>query len=594
MVDRLNQKKVPRRYVLLGAAGLGMGLLGCAAPGPSAPQIVEKEVIKTVIVEKPVEIERKVIETVDREVVRTVEIEKPVMIEKEVVRTIEIEKIVTKEVEVFPGLERGGTIIPVSTATPGSFDPHTESHYSSHLILYSVCESLLTLTPELQMGARLANDLEVSKDGLTYTFYLRDDAYFHPPFERKVTADDWVWWVDYAKEQPFMTSYLEKIVSKRAVDNFTFEFTLDKPFPAIWLSFGDPMYPGSQMVSPDAIDEGWNMKTHPIGTGPFYWDEYRERDRVILKKFDKWWGPDDQPYFDDMVWRIIPEQQVAITSLGAGQVDFVNNIVPEVAPAAMRLSGVNTHLLTSTWTWVHPFNCRDPPMNDYRMRKACQHATDYEELIQGSTYGYGTNATMGMIPPDMFWKDIMTPLNYEYSLEQAMALMTEAGYPNGVSINGMIWQDYPSMISDATILKSQWKKIGIDMNIEMVESGEFGARWNLEASEEPNWDFHTNGVAGRYDPDQYYIYFHSKGGVNFMAYYDDEVDSLLDAGRIEPDTNKRAEIYDKFHKKVFTDEQAWTIPYALPWFGALRDNIRGYHPHPAGIPDFNTAWRKTL
>jgi len=310
-----------RILALLIIAVLLSGTLASCAP--AEPQVVEKVVKETVIVEKEVVVEKAVKETVV--------VEKEVSVEKVVKETVVVEKEVEKEVVITATPEpKGGEITYGLTLIVSGVDPHSGSSSELGIFLTSVYDPLVWRDQEGKFYPGLAKSWEISDDGLTYTFHLRDDVTFHDgePFNAAAVKASFERIVDpelkSRKAVYMMGSYKETEI----VDDYTVKIHFETPY-APFLDSVSQVY--LAMASPKAMEE-WGIdgyREHQVGTGPFMVEEYVPKDHIVLvKNPDYNWAPEimrhqGPAYLDKITFRFYPDAATRAPALEAGEAQIM-------------------------------------------------------------------------------------------------------------------------------------------------------------------------------------------------------------------------------------------------------------------------------
>jgi peptide/nickel transport system substrate-binding protein len=168
----------------------------------------------------------------------------------------------------------------------------------------------------------------------------------------------------------------------------------------------------------------------------------------------------------------------------------------------------------------------------------------------------------------------------EYDPDKATALMQEAGYPDGFKMNIVPLPQYPEMVRAAEILKEQWSKIKVDVEVRVVDPGILG-----DVFTNREWDCWYSGTTQGYDPhEKLYAYYHSgEGTYNFQKWSDPKVDELLDAALETRDAAKRTEYYTEANQ-IIIDSSSRVATYERITAMAMRPKIANYQIRHDSIP----------
>ena len=402
----------------------------------------------------------------------------------------------------------GGTLRVALPAEPPGLDPTTNTAAVIDRVVYNnVYEGLVKINRHGEIVPALAESLpEVSEDGLVWTFHLRRGVKFHDGHE--LTAADVVYTferdMDPATGVPH-PEYYAPIESVEALDDYTVQFTLKEPNSMFLFNLAR----GDSIIVPKGAGE--ELKSHPNGTGPFKFVEWVRGDHVTLERFEDYYGTDAEgnklPYLDRVIIKFIPDPSAQIAALKAGDIDVIAYILsPESAvdiandPRFKVLEGVTTGDV------ILAINNSREPFNDVRVRRAISYAINREEIIEGAMFGYGTPIGSHMSPINPNYIDLTWV--YPYDPEKAKELLAEAGYPNGFHAVLKLPQPYNYSVRSGEIVAAQLKEVGIDLDIQIIEWGQWIDRVFLNA----DYDLTIIGHAEAFDigiyakPDYYFRY----------------------------------------------------------------------------------------
>jgi ABC-type transport system substrate-binding protein len=220
----------------------------------------------------------------------------------------------------------GGTLIAAFSADPAGFDPQRGPSGMSHVVIEQVYSTLMALDPDAKPYPELAESYEVSEDGLSYTFKLRQGVKFHSGDD--LTAEDVKFSFDRLRAKDSGYSYgaqVETIASVDVIDPHTVQFKLSKrtgPF-LIYMAF-----PGSSIVPKKLVESGHDLNAQPVGSGPFKFVSYQPRQAIVFEKNPNYFEA-GKPYFDAMEYRIISDITALTNAVMSGEVNFSNEIPPK-------------------------------------------------------------------------------------------------------------------------------------------------------------------------------------------------------------------------------------------------------------------------
>jgi peptide/nickel transport system substrate-binding protein len=326
----------------------------------------------------------------------------------------------------------------------------------------------------------------------------------------------------------------------------------------------------SAIVSKEFVEAGNNLQLKTNGTGPFFISEYVPGDHITLEKNSNYFVP-EQPYLDKIVFRIIPEEISRTTALRNGDVDLIE-IKEPLTLRSLQSNSFKIYRQPVLSYYLLGFNTTREPLNNPRVRSALSLAIDREEIINMVAFGEGT--VVGPMNPTVKpWA--ISPENfeeYEYNPEKAKSILAEVGYPNGFEFNIVVASRY-SFDKIAQVIQSQLSKIGVKVNIELVEWGIFISKWR-----ESDFDSFVSLNSGSIDPDvQFFRTFHSNGSTNVFLYNNSIVDKLLEEGRKEPNVVERIKIYNQL-QNILVKESPILFLYSPNVLYASQNYVEGFKP----------------
>ena len=456
-------------------------------------------------------------------------------------------------------------------------NPILSTDTTSSAIEGVIFTGLVKVDKNLDFIPDLAQSWKVSKNGLVWTFKLRKDVTWHDgkPF----TADDVKFTFDTLLN-PKINSVrrgdyiiVGKPIQFKVVDKYNVKAILPKPFSPFLTSAGMGILP-KHLLDGKVLDMS-DFNRHPIGTGPFIFVEYKSGDHVLVKRNPKYYG--GAPKLDQILFKIVPDENTALVALRSGDIDETGIPPKDFHP----IKHVNLYKYDALLYTYFGFNLKSPKFSDVRVRKALSYAVNRKQLIGLIYMGLASPAYSPSAPVSWAYSDDV--YKYEYDPEKAKELLRKAGVKD-LEFTVLVNHGNKEREKAATIMQQQFKRIGVQMNIRMLE-------WSallkvINARKDPkDFDAVIIGWSTGVDPDSYSIWHSSQypAGLNFIGFNDPEVDKLLEAGRREQSKAARKKIYAKMYKEI-TD----SAPYIFLWYpnvlSGVRDRVGGLsEPGPTGL-----------
>ena len=473
--------------------------------------------------------------------------------------------------------KRGGTLTIGADADPIGLDPTTVTAYSSYDFTALLYTGLLRWNAEMKIETDLATGYLVPND-TTYIFRLRQGVKFHNG--QAFTADDVKYTfdriLDPATASPGATMF-SGIKAVTVVEPFTVKFELKAP-SATFLSYL-ATNPNGCIVPRGVAD----LKTKPVGTGPFVFESYEPGQQFTLKANPNYYE-DKQPYLDTVVFKFFKDQASLASALRSKAIDMTWFKDPKVSAQIVKGSRelVSAPGKTSR-TFPVWFNIKAKPLSDVRVRRALSLATDRKACLQ--TVLGGSGKVGAMVPESQVGGyDGAGPMPYyKTDLVAAKKLLADAGYAGGIDLGDYIVVAANALdVQCAQILQQQWAAAGIKVTLKPMETAPLIALW-LKG------DFTIMSIALSWSPDPDVIVTrltssHSQGKGLGMA--DAQLDKMVEDARAILDNGKRAAAYQQIQKHIA--EQAYILQiyqYPLRW-EAWWGYVKGYVPLAANIRTF--------
>lgn len=471
----------------------------------------------------------------------------------------------------------GGSVMVGITQDMDSLDPHKAIAAGTKEVLFNIFEGLVKLDKDGNLVPAVAEKYEISTDGMTYTFTLRDGVKFHNG--NPVTAEDIVYSIKRSagKLEPvdptvLVESALSVISDVIIVDEKTIEIRLSQAdtelLPYLTLA----------VIPADYSDIG----TKPIGTGPFQFVSYFPLEKIVLKKFDDYYLP-GVPYLDEVTFKMSADTDAAFMELNAGTID----ILPYLTDAQAGQLPKGYHLKSGSMNLIQGIflNNEKPPFDNVLVRQALCYAVDRQAVIDMVAGGRGDVIGTNMFPG--FKKIYAEELEkvYSYDPKKAKELLVEAGYPDGISFTITVPSNYQYHVDTAQIVVEQLSQAGIKAKIQLIE----WASWISDVYKARDYQATLAGLAAELSPGEALERFRSEAPNNFMNYKSEEYDrSFNEAEKITAEDEK-AVAYKQLQSKLTEDAVAVYIqdPYQMT---AVSDKLEGYTYYPIYVQDMSLVY----
>lgn len=465
-----------------------------------------------------------------------------------------------------------------------------------------VWEPLLTYDDEFRLQPKLAESWDLSPDGLTWTFHLRQDVTFADgkPFN----ADVAIFNIERYRAVSLRPSiflgginfpeiYGEPTAITK-VDDYTFSLSYAQPRPL--LPYAIANHYSAIQGTPEDFDENYNWKGTPNGTGPFKLVDWQRDQYAIIERNENYWGP-VKPTLTRVEVKIYPDANARVSALKGGEVDALAELAAVLPAQAQELKDSDDFWVAdyvSACNNYIGFNGKQGPFTDIRLRQAVSLAIDRNTFVNDVLFGYGRPATSVLIAADTTFLNTDPAAQIQVNQEEAVRLANEAlggerakvvllFNPPGEALHG--WP-YPTI---AAYLQAILSPLGLDIELKQLEAAAV-----TEAREAGEYDMVLAANCwATGDPD--YILsrlLHSTSTLNatqYGGYANPEVDSLLEQARVETDPAKQIELYKQVQAIANRE-----VPLA-PLFDqeniiAGTHNVKGLNERIAYAPTLETVY----
>ena len=505
-------------------------------------------------------------------------------------------------------LAQASNLVYCSEGSPGGFDP---GQYTTGTDFDAASETIFNRLAEFERGGTkaqpgLATSWDISEDGLTYTFHLREGVKFHTTdyFKptREFNADDVLFTFQrmldrnhpfrkaYPSEFPYFTDMgLDKNIAKiERTDDHTVVFTLNAVDAAFvqnlamnFAAVHSAEY-ADQLLKAGKASE---INQKPIGTGPFVFSRYQKDAAIRYKGNKEYWAP-DQVKIDNLIFSINTDASVRAQKLRAGECQVTLNPRPADLKGLQADKNLNVPTAPGYNLGYIAYNVTRAPFDKLEVRQALDMAVNKQAIIDAVYQGAGQLAVNGMPPTQ--WSYDESIKDAAYNPEKAKELLKAAGVKEGTEIT--LWampvqRPYnPNARLMAEMLQADWAKIGVKARIVSYEWGEYIKR--AHAGEHDAMLIGWTGDNG--DPDNWLGTLYgcaSVDGNNFSKWCNAEYDKLVVAAKRVTDQNERTELYKQAQVVLKREVPITPIAHSTV-YQPMRASVKGFQISPFGRNSF--------
>jgi len=487
-----------------------------------------------------------------------------------------------------------------------SLDPAFCRNHNTIWMDNQLYNGLVQIDDSLKTSPCIAKSWEISPDGKTYTFHLRndvsfqDDAHFKNGIGRKVPAADFAYSFSRLIDPKVMSSgswiFSDKVAGKQAfeaVDDSTFRITLKQPF-APFISMLTAQY--CSVVPKEVVEfYGKDFRSHPVGTGPFKFKYWKEGEVMVLLKNEKYWEHDNKgkqlPYLDAVRATFIDDKQTSFMEFIKKKLDFFNDIDGSYRDDILTKSGQITRkykgqFVISTGPYLNTMYLgmlvdttlpivKHSPLRILKIRQAINYAIDKQKLIKYLRNSLGTPGNQGFIPKGMPGFNETAIKGYSYNPARAARLLAEAGYPNGTNMPPITLTTTVAYHNLIEYIQGELDRANIKTKIEVTQGASLR---EMVAKNGINF-FYGSWIADYPDGENYLSVFYSKNkipfGPNYTGFNNREFDHLFEQAYNVKDDEQRYALYRQMDNVIMAHAPVVVLYYDKR-VNLYQNNISGY------------------
>ena len=499
-----------------------------------------------------------------------------------------------------------------------SLDPAFAKNQSIIWAVHQIFNTLVETDNNLNIVPSLAYRWEISDDRLRYTFYLRQDVFFHDHDAfiggkgRKMTAHD----VEYSFKRIIdkntassgawiFNTRIDTVNAFRALNDSVFELKLIRPFTPL------PGLLSMQYCSivPREVVEmfGKDFRSHPCGTGPFRFKSWEEGQSLTLLKNENYFEKDSTgnrlPYLDAVQTTFFNNKATEFLMFRQGKLDFINDIDASFKDEILSKSGV----LKNDWKdkvvlAKHPYLnteylgiltdstndlVKNSPLSRKKVRQAINYGFDRRKMMMYLRNSIGTPATSGFVPAGLPSFDSLNVRGYTYQPAKARQLLKEAGYPDGRNMPPIKLLTISVYSELASFIAKELEAVGINIQVEVIQKGLL-----LEQTAKSQAPFfRASWIADYPDAENYLSVFYSRNPAppNYTRYNNTRFDQLYEYALSLTDDSARREVYKQMDRLIIED-----APIVPLWYDEVihlvQPGLAGFAPNGLNLLELRRAY----
>ncbi|SON48858.1 antimicrobial peptide transporter subunit; periplasmic-binding component of ABC superfamily transporter [Vibrio tapetis subsp. tapetis] len=496
---------------------------------------------------------------------------------------------------------------------PNTFNPQqADSGITGNALSRQIFNTLLTLEPETHKPiSSLATSWDVNEEGTQYTFKLRNDVKFQTTswftphrvmnatdvkfsFDRILNSANPFHYNSHGRYPFFEAIDFQSLIKEiEVLDPYLIRFTLTRPDNSFLPNISTPyavIHSAEYARQLQLIDDKQNLDNRPIGTGPFYLDEYQVGDLIRLRKHTEYWQ--GEPKMEQVVFDISTRGTGTLAKLLRNECDVLSSPVSSQLPIILETPELVLNAKPAMNVAFIALNTSHPALNDQRVRKALNLAINRQVILDSVYYGTGSIAYT-LLPPTS-WAYQKDSIQIRYDKNYALALLREAGLTDGLELS--MWvplepQAYnPSPRKTAELIQSSFADIGVKLNLftdDRFARSDLSTLGNVDMVL-TGWNANTG------DPDNFLRPLLScsaeRAGLNVSMWCNSDFDFLLDLSRETNQPRYRSNLYRQAQNLL--NEEMPVIPLAHGvQYQANHKSLIGFNMNPFNTSSFHNVER---
>ena len=481
---------------------------------------------------------------------------------------------------------------------------------------HQLYNGLVQFDDSLKVKPCIAKKWQISADGRMFTFYIRDDVYFHSSevfpdsTGRKVVATDFVYSFnrilnpEVASPGAWVLSILDKdrVGSQNgcfALNDSVLQVYLKKPFPAF---LGMLSMPYCYVIPHEAIERyGKEFRSHPVGTGPFYLKFWKEGEKLVLRRNPKYFEKDSNgvrlPYLEAVSITFIADKQSEFLEFIKGNLDFISGVNPASKDELLTRTGSlnpkykgKIRMLTGPYLNTEYLGIlidstnqsfKENPLLLSNVRKAIGYGIDRAKMMLYLRSNIGYPAFSGFVPEGMPDFNNATK-GFYYNPELSQELLKAVGFSPSKTLPSISLATTDDYVDISEFIQHQLNELGFDIKVDVYP----GAAYSKMLANSKLTFFRASWVADYADPENYLALFNSKNfspsGPNYTHFKSDIYDRLYSNSLAEISQHKRLKLYKEMDSIII--DNAVVIPlYYDKVVRFVQSDVEGMECNPMNL-----------
>ncbi len=462
----------------------------------------------------------------------------------------------------------GQNVDPNATITVGlsasvlTLDPANHRDRNTETVIRNMFDGLVTRTVDGKIVPEIAESWKLNSPTV-WEFKIRKGITFHDG--SPLTADDVQFTFERILKEGALGNNLSSprkgllgpVTSVVKVDDFTVQFNLSSPWPIM-----EQMLPHQQIVPKAYVEKvgSEEFAKKPIGAGPFKFVEGKLDERIVMERYDKYYGgsPDLKPVglaqAKTVIFEVIPETSTRLASLMSGQIQISQKVPADMIDKVKADNNLLIKSAEGTTVTMFQMNLKQKPFDNVKVRQAMNYAVNIQQIVDTALGGNAVRLAGPVLATSFAVNKDLKP--YPYDTAKAKQLLSEAGYPNGFAL---VIDTEADLKTIAEAAAADLQKVGINATVRIWD---WGVLKPLLLKGERSMALTTFGNSTQDPSDFLEPTLKAGGGGNYSHYANPEAATLIDQAKISLVESERKDLYVKAQAIIY-NEAPWVFGYAM-------------------------------
>jgi peptide/nickel transport system substrate-binding protein len=481
----------------------------------------------------------------------------------------------------------GGEYIEGIVGQPQHINPViAASNNADDDIAQIVYSSLLKYDDQGGLKNDLAESYEISDDKMLYTFHLKKDVSWHDG--QPLNAQDVLFTVNLITDPAYKSPlrYNWQGIETNLVDDYTITFGIKNPYVGLLNNFTFGILPKHiwESISPDQFQLA-DINLGPIGSGPYKYSSYQKDSGGNIISYKLVANPNyysGKPYISKITFNFYPDDSSILKAYNKKEIMGISSLSPQKTAQIKLQQSTSLHKFgIPRYFAVFLNQTKSVPLASDEVREALSYATNREEIINRVLNGNGTPIYSPILPGMIGYSDEIE--KRQFDLEKANKILDDNGWTRGEdgvrSKNGVALEinlattEWDELQQTAEMIKEQWEKIGARISLNILSISDIQQNYIRPREYEALLFGQVLGA----DPDPF-SFWHSTQkkdpGLNLSLFGNNKADELIESGRAEFDSEKRASIYKEF-QQIIAKEAPAVFLYSPDYIYPINKRVRG-------------------